>query len=271
MLSAPSQSTQPPGSLPTRTPAPTTLPSLEGLDLHCYYHSARTGGDFFDALILGPHVVFLLTDIAGKRDSAHTIASATQDTFRQRAPQLFGTPGANLTNAISILAHDINQTLTTACPGVCFSPTFLGCYDLNLGVLTYINAGGQPAIFSDSDGTRILTHACMPLGLFALLTYEPAFQAFEPGARLLLLTKGVIEVGSSSRLPLSPDRFAHFLDDHLRKNPRSSAHDLCTAVLGQANQYARTSWQSLKKLLFGKSERIDDRTAVVLARPHRPT
>jgi serine phosphatase RsbU (regulator of sigma subunit) len=270
MLSAPSQSTRPPGSLPTRTPAPTTLPSLEGLDLRCYYHSARTGGDFFDALVLGPHVVFLMTDIAGTRDSAHSIASATQDTFRHRAPQLFGTPGANLTNAISILAHDINQTLTTACPGVCFSPTFLGCYDLTLGVLTYINAGGQPAIFSDSDGTRILTHACMPLGLFALLTYEPAFQAFEPGARLLLLTKGVIETGTG-RVPVSTERFTHLLDDHLQKHPDSSAQDLCKAILHQAHQHGRASWQSLAKLLFGKRERIEDRTAVVLARPRRAT
>jgi serine phosphatase RsbU (regulator of sigma subunit) len=268
MLSVASQSTQLPGSLPTRTPVPTALPTLEGLDLRYHYHSARTGGDFFDALVLGPHVVFLLTDIAGTRDSAHTIASATQDTFRLRSPQLFGTPGANLTDAISILAHDINQTLTTASPGVCFSPTFLGCYDLNLGVLTYINAGGQPAIFSDSDGTRILTPACMPLGLFALLTYEPAFQAFEPGSRLLLLTKGVIETGNS-HVTVSPERFAHLLDDQLRKNPHSSAHELCTAVLDQADQYARTAWQSLTKLLFGKSQRIEDRTAVVLARPPR--
>jgi serine phosphatase RsbU (regulator of sigma subunit) len=265
MLSVQSQSTQPHAPLPTRTPVPTTLPSLEGLDLRYHYHSARTGGDFFDALVLGPHVVFLLTDIAGSRDSAHAIASATQDTFRLRSPQLFGTPGTNLTDAISTLAHDINQTLTTACPGVCFSPTFLGCYDLTVGVLTYINAGGQPAIFRDSDGTRPLTHACMPLGLFALLTYEPGIQAFEPGARLLLLTKGVIEAGTG-HVPVSTERFTHLLDDHLQKHPSSSAHELCTAVLDQANQYARTSWQSLK-LLFGKRERIEDRTAVVLARP----
>jgi serine phosphatase RsbU (regulator of sigma subunit) len=266
MLSVPSQSTQPLGPPPVRTPVRTTLPTLEGLDLRYYYHSARTGGDFFDALVLGPRVVFLLADIAGNRDKAHTIASATQDAFRRRAPELFGAPGANLTNAISTLAHDINQTLTTACSGVCFSPTFLGCYDLTLGVLTYINAGGQPAIFHDSDGTRILAHACMPLGLFALLTYEPGIQVFEPGARLLLLTKGVIEAGSR-RHPIGAQRYMHFLDDQLRKSPDSSAHDLCQAVLNQANQYARTSWQNLSKLLFGKSERIEDRTAVVLARP----
>jgi serine phosphatase RsbU (regulator of sigma subunit) len=266
MLSVANQSTQLPGSLPTRTPAPAALPTLEGLDLRYHYHSARTGGDFFDALVLGHHVVFLLTDIAGTRDSAHTIASATQDTFRSRAPQLFGTPGTNLTDAVATLAHDINQTLTTASPGVCFSPTFLACYDLNLGVLTYINAGGQPAIFRDSDGTRVLTHASMPLGLFALLTYEPAFQAFEPGAHLLLLTKGVIEAGNR-RAPVSTERYTQLLDDHLRKHPNSSAHDICQAVLNQANQIARTSWHSLVKFFSGKPERIEDRTAVVLARP----
>jgi serine phosphatase RsbU (regulator of sigma subunit) len=266
MLSVPSQSTEPQSSLPTRSPAPTSLPTLEGLDLRYHYHSARTGGDFFDALVLGPHVVFLLTDIAGTRDSAHVIASATQDTFRSRVPQLFGTPGTNLTDAISTLAHDINQTLTSATTGVCFSPTFLGCYDLSVGFLTYINAGGQPAIFRDRDGTRVLGHACMPLGLFALLTYEPAFQAFEPGARLLLLTKGVIEA-PGHRAHIGTDRFTQVFDEHLRKNPNSSARELCLAVLDQANQLAHTSWHSLSKLFSRKPERVEDRTAVVLARP----
>jgi serine phosphatase RsbU (regulator of sigma subunit) len=256
MLAVPSDASQ------TRTPHPTRLPSLEGLDLSARYHSARTGGDFFDALAVGPYVVFLLTDIAGSRSIAHTIASAAQDTFRLRAPQLFATSATNLSNAISTLAHDINQTLTTATAGVCFAPTFLGCYDLNLGVLVYINAGGLPAIFRDADGTSILTNASMPLGLFTHLTYEPAIQVFEPGARLLLVTKGVIEARSGTT-PFGIERLKRILSD----STDPSALDLTQSVLDEAHQSTRPPWYDLAKRLFTKPERVDDLTAVVLARP----
>jgi serine phosphatase RsbU (regulator of sigma subunit) len=261
MLSVQSQPTQ--AQHTARTPEPARLPPLEGIDLRSHYYSARTAGDFFDALALGPHVVFLLTDIAGTRASAHPIASATQDTFRRRAPRLFGTPGTNLTDAISTLAHDINHTLTTATAGVCFAPTFIACYDLTLGVLAYINAGGRPAIFRDADGTRALTNACMPLGLFTHLTYEPAIQVFEPGARLLLLTKGVIEA-RSGRTPFGIDRAVRLLED---STTTTSALEFCQTILQQAHQHTRPPWYALAKLAFTKPERVDDLTAVVLARP----
>ena len=250
MLAAPSDASQ------TRTPHPTRLPSLESLDLSAHYHSTRTGGDFFDALAVGPYVVFLLTDIAGSRSIAHTIASATQDAFRLRALELFATSATNLSNAISTLAHDINQTLTSATAGVCFAPTFVGCYDLNLGVLVYINAGGLPAIIRDADGTRILTNSSMPLGLFTHLTYEPAIQVFEPG------TKGVIEARSGST-PFGIERLKRILEE----STDPSALDLCKAVLHQAHQFTRPPWYDLAKRLFTKPERIDDLSAAVRARP----
>jgi len=94
-------------SLHTRTPLPTALPPLQGLDLHARYYSSRKGGDFFDAVAAGPHVVFLLTDIAGTRDAAHSIASAAQDVFRLRVPQLFTTDVINMMDTLGILAREI--------------------------------------------------------------------------------------------------------------------------------------------------------------------
>jgi serine phosphatase RsbU (regulator of sigma subunit) len=260
MLSVQSQPTEPQQSAPS--PQPTRLPPLPGLDLGAHYYSTRTGGDFFDAVAVGPHVVFLLTDIAGGRTSAHPIAAATQQTFRRRAHELFATSTANLSHAISTLAHDINHTLTTATTGVCFAPTFLGCYDLTLGVLNYINAGAPAPIFRDSDGVRLLPNASMPLGLFTHLTYEPAIQAFEPGARLLLVTKGVIQARSGN-IPFGIAAVQRILQDTAASSPL----ELCQAVLLHAHQHSRPPWYDVAKRLFTKPERIDDLTAVVLARP----
>jgi serine phosphatase RsbU (regulator of sigma subunit) len=249
-------------SQPPRTPLPTALPPLKELDLHARYYSSRTGGDFFDAVAAGPHVVFLLTDIAGSRDEAHIIAAAAQDVFRLRVPQLFTTEVVNMMDTLGIVAHEVNQAIYTTAGGSRLAPTFLGCYNLHLGVLAYINSGGQPAIFRDSDGTRILGHVTMPLGLFTHLTFEPAIQAFEPGARLLLVTKGILEA-RRNRDQFGVERATAVLENF----PDGSAFDLCGIVLEDANEFRKPPWYSLKRLPFTKPEPADDLTAVALVRP----
>jgi serine phosphatase RsbU (regulator of sigma subunit) len=248
-------------SQPTCTPLPTALPPLEGLDLRAHYHSARTGGDFFDAVLAGPYVVFLLTDIAGSRDVAHTIAAATQEVFRRRAPQLFTNGVINMMDTLGVLAREVNQTIYESGGGSRLAPTFLGCFNLPLGLLAYINSGGPAPIFRDSDGTRTLGPVTMPLGLFTHLTFEPAIQAFEPGARLLLVTKGIIEA-ERGRTQFGSDRATETLNTF----NGGSALDLCQAILQPVHQFRKPNWyQSLKQTL--KKEPLEDLTAVALVRP----
>src|SRR5947199_8313200 len=52
------------------------------------YRAARVGGDFFDFELLHGRLVFLLIDIAGKRDEALDIAAAVQETFHATAAEL---------------------------------------------------------------------------------------------------------------------------------------------------------------------------------------
>jgi serine phosphatase RsbU (regulator of sigma subunit) len=247
---------------PTRTPQPTALPPIKELDLHARYHSSRTGGDFFDAVAAGPYIVFLLTDIAGTRDSAHTVASAAQDVFRRRVPELFTTEVINMMDTLGILAHEVNQAIYEASGGSRLAPTFLGCYNLPLGLLAYINSGGQPAIFRDSDGTRVLGHVTMPLGLFTHLTFEPAIQAFEPGARMLLVTKGILEA-QRGREQFGVERATAVLENI----PTTSAFDLCGVALEDAHEFRKPPWYSPERLPFVKSPPAEDLTAVALVRP----
>lgn len=246
----------------TRTPLPAALSPVQGLDLRCGYYSSRTGGDFFDTVATGPYVVFLLTDIAGTRAEAHTIAAAAQDIFRLRVPQLFITESINMMDTLGTLAHEINQSIYEASGGSRLAPTFLGCFNLPLGLLAYINSGGQPAIFHDSDGTRVLGHVTMPLGLFTHLTFEPAIQAFEPGARMLLVTKGILEA-QRGREQFGIERATAVLENI----PTTSAVDLCKVTLEDANEFRKPPWYSLDRLPFAKPKLLEDLTAVALVRP----
>jgi serine phosphatase RsbU (regulator of sigma subunit) len=249
-------------SQPIRTPLPAALPPLTGLDIHSRYYSARTGGDFFDAVAVGPHIVFLLTDIAGDRLEAHTIAAILQDTFRRRVPELFATDVINMMDTLSTLAHEVNQAIYNAAGGSRLAPTFLGCFNLPLGILAYINSGGPPAIFRDTDGTRVLGHVTMPLGLFTHLTFEPAIQAFEPGARMLLVTKGILEA-HRGRDEFGVERTTAVLENI----PAGSALDLTIVTLEDANEFRKPPWYSLERLPFVKSPPAEDLTAVALVRP----
>ncbi len=117
-------------------PRPVNLPHIESLDVAARYHPARCGGDFFDAVAPDSRVLFMLTDIAGRRPETQAIAVEIQNVFRTRAQDLFEDLDANESEGIGLLARDINRSLIEAARGVRFAPAFLGCYNLTLNILT---------------------------------------------------------------------------------------------------------------------------------------
>lgn len=247
----------------TRVPLPASFESLPGLDLHAHYHSARIGGDYFDASVVGSRVVFLLTDIAGRRAAAHGIAAAVQDAFRKRVQDLFPAPGANESEVLTTLIQEINSALMEAGKELHSSPSFLGCYNTPLGILTFISAGCHPPLFRDGAGTRTLEGGGLPLGLFTHMTHEPAVQVFEPGAKLLLVTKGVIE-SRRAQTEFGMDRLKRLLAN----SDGSSAAQICQTVLDSSHEFrSRRSSAVSTVLRFGKPEGLEDLTAVALVRP----
>jgi serine phosphatase RsbU (regulator of sigma subunit) len=244
------------------TPFPVNLTHLEGLDLSARYHSDRSGGDFFDGLAIGFRVIFLLTDIAGRRSEAHTIAAEVQNAFRQGARDLFASPGVNESDAIAALAHEVNRSLIDAARGVRFAPAFLGCFNLTLGILTYCNAGRLLAMFRDGESVRLLERGGFPLGLFTHATYEPAFLAFEPQDKLLLVTKGVTE-SRRGATEFGTERIERLLEN---SNGDSSA-EICDSVLREAYDFGNHPWSRIYDFLFPRKQRTsDDLTAVALVR-----
>ena len=241
------------------TPLPVPEPwHAHGIDLHGQYSSKRTGGDLFDIVKVGPRVSFLLSDIAGKRPEVDPIAAEMQTVFRASSQALLSAVDVNLMEAAETLILAINQALIGVAKGARFAPTMVGCYDVQLGVLSYINAGGQTVLFHDSEGSRALPNVSVPLGLFTHLPYDASIQAFEPGAMLLAVTKGVIEsVGGSN--PFGSERILEVL----QSSKHESASGLCSAVLTAAERSTRRRWDWLP--FRGKLVR-EDQTALAMVR-----
>ena len=244
------------------TPCPVKLTRLDGLDISARYHSDRSGGDFFDGLTTGSRLVFLLTDIAGPRAEAHAIAAEAQVAFRHSALELFGPAEANESESIAALAHEVNRSLMEAAGGVRFAPTFLGCFNTTLGILTYCNAGRVLAVFRDARSACVLERGGVPLGLFTHVTYEPAVLAFEPQDKLLLVTKGVIE----SRRGGS-EFGAKRIERLLEQCNGETAAQICDKVLRQAYDFGNHPWSRIQDFLNSRRpRRREDLTAVALVR-----
>ena len=243
------------------TPLPAKLPQLDGLHMKARYRADRRGGDFFDGVVAGPRVVFLLTDIAGRRAEAHPIAAEVQVIFRAKAQEIFEPSTANESDGIAQLAWHLNRAIIDAAHGVRMAPAFVGCFNLSLGILTYHNAG-LLAIFRDREGVRVLETGGIPMGLFTHLTYEPALLAFEPGARLLLVTKGVSERRRGS---------ATFGGESIRRlvenSNTDSASQICDAVLQAAHEFRSHPLSRFYDFLHPRRRsEHDDLTALTLVR-----
>jgi serine phosphatase RsbU (regulator of sigma subunit) len=231
---------------------------VDGLDLHAQYYVDRTGGDFFDAVRVGSRVVFLLSDIAGRRDEAGPIAVRTQEVFRAKAVELFGAGDVNLMEGTELLVQAINTAITGPAQEVRFAPTLVGCYDVQLGLLAYVNAGGQTAAIRDSEGTRLLPDVAMPLGLFTHLIYDASMQAFEPGAMLVIVTKGVTE-SMRGKTRFGGERVMEVL----RSSKQQAATDVCREVLEASHRFEQTRWG---RLLFWRKNVREDMTALAVVR-----
>jgi serine phosphatase RsbU (regulator of sigma subunit) len=245
-------------------PGPDLLPvdwsKLDGVDLRARYHSECRGGDFFDALAIGHRVLFLMTDIAGARSQAKQVALVAQNVFRQRAGEFFVGSEVNESDAIAALAHAVNLSLIEAADGVRFAPTFLGCFNRVLGILTYCNAGSLLALLREGEDVRVLESTGMPLGLFTHTTFEAVVLAFQEGDSLLVVTKGVVESGRGSD-EFGVERVERLLENSTAK----SASEICDTVLQQAYDFTNHPWSRVLGFLH-PGKRQEDLTALALVR-----
>ncbi len=168
----------------------------------------------------------------------------------------------NESDALAILAHDVNRALMEAANGVRFTPTFLACFNTTLGVLTYCNAGRVLAVFHDAGGAAALERGGVPLGLFTHVTYEPAVLAFEPQDRLLLVTKGV-----TGRRRGAAQFGGKRVERLLARSKGRTADRICDTILREAHDFGNHPWSRVYNFLFVRRQREnEDLTAVALVR-----
>jgi serine phosphatase RsbU (regulator of sigma subunit) len=248
-----------------RNPKPFPFPKLATVDLAAQYKAARVGGDFFDVMhVAKTKLLFVLMDIAGKRETALHVAAAAQDVFRQCGTEFYADPNVEDGDAITHLLLEVNRAIMVAANGILCAPAFIGCYDEEITTLSYINAGHTPAILTDEQGTLLLEANGLPLGLFSHSTHDSQFCALSEGASVTLVSKGLVENKSGGQ-EFGIERVKKLL----KKNGGfPSAADLCKHILDEVEHYQSQPSRfgpSFQIPGFGRSE-TNDITTVVLMR-----
>ncbi|HYT49180.1 MAG TPA: PP2C family protein-serine/threonine phosphatase, partial [Pyrinomonadaceae bacterium] len=91
-----------------------------------------------------------------------------------------------------------------------FVTAFYGILDATNRTIAYSNAGHNPALLMDADGTaRFEERGGVPLGMFRDTRYYEYFETIEPGQLLVLYTDGVTEAMNSADEEYGRDRLVN--------------------------------------------------------------
>jgi serine phosphatase RsbU (regulator of sigma subunit) len=175
-------------------PTHADFPAVSGADIAGVVHGQRVGGDLYHFLRANPNrVVFGLLDVAGSHEENHQIVAAARETFQKLGNHRFADAEINEADAMMEFCLELNLSIRRAAAGVRSCAAFLGCYNEELGTICYANAGHTPGLLRDPSGVTELPATGLPLGLFSASTYEAPTAALQPGASLLLVSRGVVE------------------------------------------------------------------------------
>jgi len=167
---------------------PGSLPRIAGFDCAAASLPARgVGGDFYDAVLAGDHLAFVLGDVAGKGMAAGLIASSVQARWQAALHQR----DLTLTGMMAAL----NQDVFHSTEGSRYATLVHGVLSPATGRLRYVNAGHPPSLIVAADGSwrEALAATAPAIGLFEGATFPAADVVLAPGDTLIVVSDGVSE------------------------------------------------------------------------------
>lgn len=211
------------------------VPRLRDANLAAIYYGHRMGGDFHDFVRVSPtRVLFGLLDVAGRLEDNHEIVAAAQSAFRTVGAKLFSDEEVNPAEAMIEVCLQLNRTILKAAGRVHSCPAFAGCYDESLGTVVYFNAGHTPGLVRDPGGVSELPATGLPLGLFSHTTCDASTVFLQPGAAMLLVSRGIVEAKRGGE-ELGLDSVKKGFQD----TAAADSKELCLSVLDHVQQFMR--------------------------------
>lgn len=167
---------------------PANLPNDAQLEMDALYIAhQQIGGDYYDFIRINDQEVALcVADVSGKGVSAALLMSNFQANMRILLSR---------SNSLSDLVVELNNKVNDTAKGERFITLFVAKYNTVTKILTYVNAGHNPPLVFNKDGSiSMLKTGCTGLGMLEeLKSVKEGIVKIEPGTILLCYTDGVVE------------------------------------------------------------------------------
>src|SRR5438067_3328106 len=199
---------------------PARDPELEGFDISAYnFPTEEVSGDYYDWVrIYDDQIGIVIADVSGKGVPAALLMSFLRASLRA-ATHIGYSPHISMAKVNYLLWESIERNQ--------FVTAFYGVLDASNRTLAYTNAGHNPPLLMNADGSaHFMERGGLPLGMFRNTRYYEYYQAIESGQILVLYTDGVTEAQNPKGEEYGRDR----LEKAVRANRNLSARDLITTI-----------------------------------------
>lgn len=172
-----------------RSLLPEALPQLPRLRLAGAYqpagHALAIGGDWYDAVMLDPHIALVIGDVAGHGINAAVVMGRLRTALQAYLLDGLG-PAAALTK--------LNRIVNTLEPNA-FATVALVIVDPASGEFRYATAGHPAPLQRDANGcvSRLDGASCPALGIVRNAEFREATATVQADGALLLYTDGLVE------------------------------------------------------------------------------
>jgi sigma-B regulation protein RsbU (phosphoserine phosphatase) len=199
---------------------PASDPKLEGFDICAWnFSTEEVSGDYYDWVsIYEDQIGLVIADVSGKGVPAALLMAFLRASLRA-AIHIGYAPHISMAKVNYLLWESIERNQ--------FVTAFYGVLDASNKTLAYTNAGHNPPLVMNRDGTAyFIERGGLPLGMFRNTRYYEYYQSIEPGQTLVLYTDGVTEATGIKEEEYGRDR----LEEAVRANRNLSAKDLIAAI-----------------------------------------
>jgi sigma-B regulation protein RsbU (phosphoserine phosphatase) len=188
----------------------------------------EVGGDFYDFFFIDDNnLCFLIADVAGKGVPAALYMMVAKTLLKSEGQRL-GEPGQILSHVNNVLAKDNESCM--------FATVFCAILDTISGELCFANAGHNPPVIMDSDGTRYLNlRPGFVLGPVEGTRYVTERLIMKPGDTLFLYTDGVTEATNLADELYGEQQLLAALQSGPTEEPADMVHNIRRAVTQHAN------------------------------------
>lgn len=215
---------------------PKDFPTIDHMSLYAMLKPAReVGGDFYDFYVKNDKDVYVaIGDVSGKGVPAALVMAITKASFRFIS-------GLNL--PLNEVVERMNNAVSQGNTYEMFVTLFVGKLNLETGLLKYCNAGHNPVVVIDPDGSASFLPSVsnIAIGVFPGFKYEMQETVLEKGTRLVLYTDGVTEAERADKNQFGEERLLQWA-----ANPGTFPHaaEACNGLYQVIRDFAEGNEQN---------------------------